>query len=58
MLGLKPIGALAWRPDTLSREVATAIGAQVAIALTRALAIENITRAWKQLAKENGCARR
>ncbi|HKF45752.1 MAG TPA: ATP-binding protein [Terracidiphilus sp.] len=45
MLGLKPIGALAWKPERLSREVATAIGAQVAIALTRALAIEAYTRA-------------
>lgn len=44
MLGLKPIGALAWRPDTLSREVATAVSAQVAIALTRSLAIETYTR--------------
>ena len=44
MLGLKPIGALAWRPDTVSREVATAVGAQVAIALTRSLAIETFTR--------------
>jgi two-component system, OmpR family, sensor histidine kinase KdpD len=44
MLGLKPLGALAWRPDSLSREVATAVGAQVAIALTRSLAIETYTR--------------
>ncbi|HEY1986075.1 MAG TPA: ATP-binding protein [Terracidiphilus sp.] len=44
MLGLKPIGALAWRPDRLSREAATAISAQVAIALTRSLAIETYTR--------------
>ena len=44
MLGLKPIGALAWKPDHLSREVATAVGAQVSIALTRALAIETFTR--------------
>jgi two-component system, OmpR family, sensor histidine kinase KdpD len=44
MLGLNPIGALAWRPDKLSREVATAVGAQVAIALTRSLAIETFTR--------------
>jgi two-component system sensor histidine kinase KdpD len=43
-LGMKSIGALAWRPDSLSREAATAMGAQVAIALTRALAIENYTR--------------
>jgi two-component system sensor histidine kinase KdpD len=45
MLGLKSIGALAWKPARLSREVATAIGAQVAIALTRAMAIESYTRA-------------
>ena len=45
MLGLKPIGALAWTPhDRLSREAATAISAQVAIALTRAQAIETYTR--------------
>ncbi len=44
MLGLKPIGALAWRPDGMSKEVATAVGAQVAIALTRSLAIETYTR--------------
>ena len=43
-LGLKPIGALAWRPSGLSREVATAVSAQVAIALTRSLAIETYTR--------------
>jgi two-component system, OmpR family, sensor histidine kinase KdpD len=40
LLGLRPVGALAWKPATLSREVSTAVGAQVAIALTRALAIE------------------
>jgi two-component system, OmpR family, sensor histidine kinase KdpD len=44
MLGLKPIGALAWHPDCMSKEVATAVGAQVAIALTRSLAIETYTR--------------
>jgi len=44
MLGLNPIGALAWRPDKLSREAATAVSAQVAIALTRSLAIETYTR--------------
>jgi len=44
MLGLKPIGALAWKPDKLSREVATAVSAQVAIALTRSLAIGTYTR--------------
>ncbi len=40
MLGLRPIGAIGWRPDILSRELATAVCAQVAIALTRAIAIE------------------
>jgi two-component system, OmpR family, sensor histidine kinase KdpD len=44
MLGLRPVGALAWRPDRLSREVATAVCAQVAIAITRAIAIEANTR--------------
>ncbi len=44
MLGLKPIGALAWRPDKLSKEAATAVSAQVALALTRSLAIETYTR--------------
>jgi len=37
-LGLRSVGALAWQPDTLSREVATAVGAQVAIAVARAVA--------------------
>lgn len=44
MLGLRPVGALGWRPAILSREVSTAVGAQVAIALTRALAIEASAR--------------
>ena len=44
MMGLRPVGALGLRPDTLSREVATAISAQVAIALTRATAIEASAR--------------
>jgi len=44
MLGLRPVGALGWRPGILSREVATAVSAQVAIALTRALAIEASAR--------------
>ena len=39
-----PVGGLAWRPDRLSREVATAVCAQVAIAITRAIAIEANTR--------------
>lgn len=40
MFGMRPIGVLGWRPATLSREVSTAVSAQVAIALTRAIAIE------------------
>jgi len=43
-LGLKPVGALAWRPDTLSREVATAISGQVTIAVARSIAIAATTR--------------
>jgi two-component system sensor histidine kinase KdpD len=39
-LGMRSVGALTWQPDTLSREVATAVGAQVAIAVARAVAIE------------------
>jgi len=44
MLGLRPVGTLGWRPGVLSREVATAVSAQVAIVLTRALAIEATAR--------------
>ncbi len=44
MVGMRSVGALGWRPDILSREVATAVSAQVAIALTRALAIEASAR--------------
>jgi two-component system sensor histidine kinase KdpD len=44
MLGLRPMGALAWRPQTLSLEVATAVSAQVAIAVARSIAIETSTR--------------
>ncbi len=43
-VGVRSVGALGWRPATLSREVATAITAQVGIALTRAAAIEASTR--------------
>jgi len=43
-MGMRPVGALGWRPPTLSHEVATAVSAQVAIALTRALAIETSAR--------------
>ncbi len=43
-LGLKPVGALSWRPDALSIEVATAVTAQVSIAVARAIAIAATTR--------------
>jgi two-component system sensor histidine kinase KdpD len=43
-LGLRPVGALAWRPETLSVEVAAAVSAQVSIALARSLALENTAR--------------
>lgn len=43
-LGLKPIGALAWRPDSLSLEFATAVSAQVSIAVARSIAIAASTR--------------
>jgi two-component system, OmpR family, sensor histidine kinase KdpD len=45
MMGLRAVGALGWAPAArLSREVATAMGAQVAIALTRSIAIEASAR--------------
>ena len=44
MLGLRPVGALSWRPDALSREVAAAVSAQVAIAVARSIAIETSAR--------------
>jgi two-component system sensor histidine kinase KdpD len=44
MVGMRAIGTLGWKPASLSREVATAVSAQVAIALTRALAIEASAR--------------
>jgi two-component system sensor histidine kinase KdpD len=40
MMGLTPVGALGLRPARLSHEMATAVSAQVAIALTRATATE------------------
>jgi two-component system sensor histidine kinase KdpD len=44
MMGLRPVGALGWRPAMPSREVATAVTAQVAIVLARSMAIEATTR--------------
>jgi two-component system sensor histidine kinase KdpD len=43
-LGMRPVGALGWRPMLLSREVATAVSAQVAIVVARSIAIEQSTR--------------
>jgi two-component system sensor histidine kinase KdpD len=40
MMGLRAVGALGLRPARLSYEVSTAVSAQVAIALTRATAVE------------------
>jgi two-component system, OmpR family, sensor histidine kinase KdpD len=44
MVGMRAVGALGWRPSKLSRELGTAITAQVAIAVTRAVAIEASAR--------------
>jgi two-component system, OmpR family, sensor histidine kinase KdpD len=40
VFGMNSVGTLAWKPDRLSREVAVAVAAQVAIVITRAHAIE------------------
>lgn len=40
VFGMNSVGTLAWKPATLSREVATSVAAQVAIAIARANAIE------------------
>jgi two-component system sensor histidine kinase KdpD len=44
MLGLRPVGALAWRPESLSREVSAAISGQVSIAVARSIAVETTAR--------------
>ncbi len=44
MLGLRPVGALGWKPALLSHEVATAVSAQVAIVLARSIALEATAR--------------
>ena len=43
-LGLRPLGALAWRPEMLSHEVAAAVSAQVSIAVARSIAMETTAR--------------
>jgi two-component system, OmpR family, sensor histidine kinase KdpD len=40
MIGLRAVGALAWKPVSLSLEVSTAVSAQVGIVLARAIAVE------------------
>ena len=44
VFGMNSVGTLAWKPATLPREVATSVAAQVAIAITRAHAIEASAR--------------
>jgi len=44
MIGMRPVGAMGWRPATLSREVSTAVCAQVAIVIARSIAIEITAR--------------
>jgi two-component system sensor histidine kinase KdpD len=44
VFGMASVGTLAWKPPTLSREVAASIASQVAIAISRAHAIEASTR--------------
>jgi two-component system sensor histidine kinase KdpD len=44
MLGMRPVGAIAWRQAELSHEVATAVSAQVAIVIARSIAIEASAR--------------
>jgi two-component system sensor histidine kinase KdpD len=43
-LGMRSVGALGWRPDLESREVAAAVSAQVAIVLARSIAMEQTAR--------------
>jgi two-component system sensor histidine kinase KdpD len=44
LFGMTSVGILAWRPSQLSREVAVSIGAQIAVVITRAHAIEASAR--------------
>jgi len=44
VFGMNSVGTLAWKPARLSREVATSVAAQVAIAITRSNAIEASAR--------------
>ena len=40
MLGMRTVGALSWRPASLTLEVSTAVSAQVGIVLARSIAVE------------------
>ncbi len=44
MLGMRPVGSMAWHPEPLSREVAAAVSAQVSAAIARTVAMENSAR--------------
>ena len=44
MVGMRPIGAMAWKPAELSLEVSTAVCAQVSIVIARSLALEATAR--------------
>jgi two-component system sensor histidine kinase KdpD len=44
MLGMRPMGALGWRTAPISKEMATAVSAQVAIVLARSMAMEASAR--------------
>jgi len=44
VVGLRSVGALAWSPALLSREMAAAVSAQVAITLERVIAVEASAR--------------
>ncbi|HTW60175.1 MAG TPA: ATP-binding protein [Terracidiphilus sp.] len=44
MLGMRPVGAMAWHPQPLSHEVAAAVTAQVSVAVARTVAMESSAR--------------
>jgi two-component system, OmpR family, sensor histidine kinase KdpD len=44
MLGMRPVGAMAWHPEPLSKEVAAAVTAQVSAAIARTVAMEHSAR--------------
>lgn len=44
LLGMRPVGALAWRPAVFEQEEAAAVGAQVALAVARSMASQEAAR--------------